>query len=50
MAEGFADMSASLYIQLIEKNPKKFIEFWDDERTLLLERTTWGSARTTPVP
>lgn len=42
MTEGFADMSASLYIQLIEKNPKKFIEFWDDERTLLLERNNMG--------
>jgi aminopeptidase N len=35
-------MSASLYIQLIEKNPKRFIEFWDDERTLLLERSNMG--------
>ncbi len=42
MSEGFADMSASLYIQLIEKNPKRFIEFWDDERTMLLERNTMG--------
>jgi hypothetical protein len=42
MSEGFADMSASLYIQLIEKNPKKFIEFWDDERTQLLERNKEG--------
>jgi len=42
MGEGFADMSASLYIQLIEKNPKRFIEFWDDERTMLLERNTMG--------
>ena len=42
MAEGFADMSASLFIQLIEKNPKRFIEFWDDERSLLLERNNMG--------
>jgi len=42
MSEGFADMSASMYIQLIEKNPKRFIEFWDDERTMLLERNTMG--------
>jgi aminopeptidase N len=42
MSEGFADMSASLYTQLIEKNPKKFIEFWNDERTLLLERNKEG--------
>ena len=42
MSEGFADMSASMYIQLIEKNPKRFIEFWDDERTMLLERNNVG--------
>jgi hypothetical protein len=42
MSEGFADMSASLYIQLIEKNNKEFMEFWNDERTLLLERNKMG--------
>ena len=42
MSEGFADMSASLFIQLVEKNPKKFIEFWDDERFLLTERDKEG--------
>jgi Peptidase family M1 domain len=42
MSEGFSDMSASLYISLIEKNPKKFIEFWNDERTTLLERNAQG--------
>ncbi len=42
MSEGFADMSASLYLTLIEKNPKKFLEFWNDERDLLLERNAQG--------
>jgi aminopeptidase N len=42
MSEGFADMSASLYISMIEKNPKKFIDFWNDERELLLERDAQG--------
>jgi hypothetical protein len=42
MSEGFADMSASLYLSMIEKNPKKFIEFWNDERQLLLERNPQG--------
>jgi len=42
MSEGFADMSASMYIQLIERNPKRFIEFWDDERELLLDRNNMG--------
>jgi len=42
MSEGFADMSASLYLSMIEKNPKKYIEFWNDERELLLERDAQG--------
>lgn len=42
MSEGFADMSASMYISMIEKNPKKFITFWNDERELLLERNAQG--------
>ena len=42
MSEGFADMSASLFLQMVEKNPKKFVEFWNDERDLLLERSPQG--------
>jgi len=42
MSEGFADMSASLFIQTVEKNPRKFIEFWDDERYLLTLRDKEG--------
>jgi len=42
MSEGFADMSASLYLLMIEKDPKKFIQFWNDERELLLERDAQG--------
>jgi hypothetical protein len=42
MSEGFSDMSASLFLSVIEKNPKKFIAFWNDERELLLERNAQG--------
>ncbi|HVH69535.1 MAG TPA: M1 family aminopeptidase, partial [Candidatus Dormibacteraeota bacterium] len=42
MSEGFADMSASLYLSMIEKNPKKFLTFWNDERELLLEKDAQG--------
>jgi Peptidase family M1 domain len=42
MSEGFADFSASLYISMIEKNPKKFLDFWKDERDALLERNAQG--------
>ena len=42
MSEGFADMSASLYLSMIEKNPKKFLTFWNDERELLIEKDAQG--------
>ncbi|PYX09831.1 MAG: hypothetical protein DMG88_05120 [Acidobacteria bacterium] len=42
MSEGFAEMSASLYLQMIEKNPQRFISFWNDQRELLLERDKEG--------
>jgi Peptidase family M1 domain len=42
MSEGFAEMSASIYLFAIEKSPQKFISFWNDERELLLERNAEG--------
>ncbi len=42
MSEGFAEMSASIYLYFIEKSPKKFIAFWNDERELLTERNAEG--------
>jgi hypothetical protein len=42
MSEGFAEMSASLYLQMIEKNPQKFHAFWKDEHDLLLEKDAQG--------
>ncbi|MGB2670939.1 MAG: M1 family aminopeptidase [Candidatus Acidiferrum sp.] len=42
MSEGFAEMSASLYLSLIEKDQKQFLKFWSDERELLLERDAQG--------
>jgi hypothetical protein len=42
MSEGFSDMSASLYLAIIEKDQKKFITFWNSERELLLDRNAEG--------
>ena len=42
MSEGFAEMSASIYLSFIEKSQQKFISFWNDERELLLERNAQG--------
>jgi aminopeptidase N len=38
-----AELSASIYLQAVYgKEPKKYFEFWDDERTLLTERNKEG--------
>jgi hypothetical protein len=42
LSEGFADFSASLYLSYIEKDTKKFLTFWNDERELLLDRDAQG--------
>jgi hypothetical protein len=42
MSEGFSDFSAALYLSVIDKDPKKMITFWNDERELLLERNAQG--------
>jgi Peptidase family M1 domain len=43
MSEGFADFSASLYLQMVyAKEPKRYFDFWKDERELLTERDKEG--------
>jgi len=42
MSEGFSELSASLYIQLIQKKPKEFIEYWKDQLDLLTEKNAFG--------
>jgi hypothetical protein len=43
MSEGFAELSASIYLQAVySKEPKRYLDFWNDERTLLLERDPQG--------
>ncbi|HEX8353882.1 MAG TPA: carboxypeptidase regulatory-like domain-containing protein [Pyrinomonadaceae bacterium] len=36
MSEGFAEFSASLYAQAV-RGPDKFVEFWEDQRRLIVE-------------
>ena len=38
MSEGFAEFSASLYVQMIRGNDK-FVEFWEDQRRRITEST-----------
>ena len=43
MSEGFAHMSASLYLQLVySKDPKKYAQFWRDQRRALVEKNKEG--------
>ena len=44
MSEGFADFSASLFLQSAygEDGPKKFKKFWDDERKFITEKNADG--------
>jgi hypothetical protein len=37
MSEGFAEFSASLYVWYIRKDMNKFIDFWEDQRKLIVE-------------
>jgi hypothetical protein len=43
MSEGFAHMSASLYLQYIySKEPQKFTKFWSDQHKALVEKNKEG--------
>lgn len=43
MSEGFAELSASLFLQAAyTKEPRRYIDFWNDQRELLLERNREG--------
>jgi hypothetical protein len=43
MSEGFADFSASLFIQLVwSDRPQEFRKFWNDERDMIVEKNSAG--------
>lgn len=39
MSEGFAEFSASLYVQFVRKDLSKFVDFWEDQRREIIEAT-----------
>lgn len=39
MSEGFAEFSASLYVQLVRRDTSKFIDFWENQRQLIVTAT-----------
>lgn len=42
MSEGFAEFSASLFLQAVYKDGNEFNKFWDDERDLLTRKNKEG--------
>jgi hypothetical protein len=42
MSEGFADASASIFLQLTQHKPDEFHEFWKQERKLIVEKNAMG--------
>lgn len=42
MSEGFADFSASIFLQATNKNDDQFRSFWQEERRLLTEKNAQG--------
>ncbi len=45
MSEGFAELSASLYVMFVRNDVKKFIDFWEDQRKLITEATPLSRGR-----
>jgi hypothetical protein len=42
MSEGFADASASLFLQATRPKPDDYLNFWNQERTLITEKNQFG--------
>ena len=42
LSEGFADFSASLFLQATEKKPDKFDQFWERSRKMIIEKNEFG--------
>ncbi len=42
MSEGFADESASIYLQLTRPKPDDFLRFWKEQRDLLTQKNAYG--------
>jgi aminopeptidase N len=42
ISEGFADFSASLFLQYTESKPDKYLKFWDNQTKTILEKNNYG--------
>jgi hypothetical protein len=50
LSEGFADFSASLYLQYTEPKLDKYLHFWDQHRKTILEKDEFGRRPTDVGP
>lgn len=50
LSEGFADFSASLYLQYTEPKLDKYLRFWDQSRKTILEKDAYGHRPTDVGP
>jgi hypothetical protein len=50
LSEGFATFSASLFLLLTEKTPDKYLKYWQDARTYVLEKNNYGNRRNDAGP
>jgi Peptidase family M1 domain len=44
LSEGFADFSASLFLQLTRKNPGDYLKFWEHQRDAILAKNSFGQS------
>ena len=44
LSEGFADFSASLFLQLTRKDPADYLKFWEHERDAIVSKNNFGQS------
>jgi hypothetical protein len=42
LSEGFAFFSAGIYLQATEKNPRKYLDYWDHARRAIVDKNNFG--------
>jgi len=42
LSEGFADFSAGLYLQVIEKKPEEYRKYWERQREMVVQKNQFG--------
>jgi hypothetical protein len=42
LSEGFADFSAGLYVQLTEKDPNKYLKYWERAHDQVMQKNAYG--------